>query len=64
MFDFDIFTTDKAIYEFRRGATGYSVDSKVTSKFGREPCRNQMFWSEDYNEARAFFNGIRAALSD
>lgn len=46
-------------YEFIRSANGYGVVSIRWAGFGRE-ARNQMFWSEDEKEARAFWNGLWA----
>lgn len=49
--------------EFSSGATGFSVDSWVDTDFGRRKAKNQVFWSGSEMEARAFFNGMCAALA-
>lgn len=47
-------------FEFRPGATGFGVDS-IVHKNGRRYV-NQVFWHENEEVARAFFNGIRVGL--
>lgn len=55
----DTFKTGDITVEFRRGATGFSVDSRVPTRFGGY-ANNQMFWSENEDQAYAFFQGMRA----
>lgn len=59
----DYITTPYGVYEFRRGVTGFSVDRKVFSKEKGLVLSEQLFWSENYNIASAFFKGVYAAIS-
>jgi hypothetical protein len=55
----DIFRTGDITIEFRRGATGFSVESRVPTNFGGY-ATNQMYWSENEDQAYAFYQGMRA----
>jgi hypothetical protein len=55
----DMFKTGDITIEFRRNATGFSVDSRVPTSFGSYAL-NQIFWAEDEDQAYAFFRGMRA----
>ena len=54
-----IFKVGDITVEFRRGAIGFSVDSRVPTNFGGY-ANNQMYWSENEDQAYAFFQGMRA----
>lgn len=49
--------SDTLTLELRPGHDGFGVDSIVPTSFGG-PARNQIFWSENEAEARAFIQGI------
>jgi hypothetical protein len=55
----DIFRTGDITIEFRRDATGFSVESRVPTCFGGY-ATNQMYWSENEDQAYAFYQGMRA----
>jgi len=49
---------EKIKLELRPGATGFGVDSIVKTNFGGDAV-NQVFWSKNEAEARAFMQGVQ-----
>lgn len=47
--------------ELRPGLDGWGVDSIVKTDFGGS-ARNQIFWSENEAEARAFMAGVKTVV--